>query len=100
MSLADLTGIRDEAAARRYLSRKWRTAPLPAVQSRPGARFYVTARRGGQSAILLGPYVSHMTALASVTRAERMLRERFPFESFVAVGTASSPRTLPARFGR
>lgn len=48
---------------------------------------------------LLGPYVSHMTALAAVPRAERMLRERYP-DAFISVGTASLSTTVPTKLGR
>lgn len=95
------TGIPDLTAAKRYLKRKWRTEPLPEIRGRPGARFYVTARSGRQTAFLLGPYVSHMTALRHVTRARRMLRDHpDPRAAFAAVGTASALVTLPTVYGR
>jgi hypothetical protein len=72
---------------------------------RPGAgsRFYVTAVElaGSRRAPLLGPYSSHMTALANVTRAERLLAaSRYAERGFVAIGTASVPRTVRTVFGR
>jgi hypothetical protein len=93
------TGIGTLAAARRYLRRKWGQAPLPPIERRPGARFYVTARQGARVAYLLGPYVSHMTALAAVPRGERLLRQVYP-SLWLQVGTASLPVTVPTRFGR
>lgn len=95
------TGIADLAAAKRYLKHKFRSEPLPPIVSRPGARFYVTARRGRRTAFLLGPYVSHMTALAAVPRGRRLLREHGgPGAAFTGVGTASSPQTLDTVYGR
>ena len=100
------TGIANLDAAKRYLRRKWNSGPLEPVVRRPGARFYVTARRGRQTAFLLGPYISHMTALTALTaltavpRARRALREQYPHEAFLAVGTASTPNTLTTVFGR
>ena len=94
------TGIANLDAAKRYLKRKFNRGPLEPIQRRPGARFYVTARRGRQTAFLLGPYISHMTALAAVPRARRALREQYPHEAFLAVGTASAPDTLRTVFGR
>jgi len=94
------TGIADLAAAKRYLRSKFNQRPLEPILRRPGARFYVTARRGRRTAFLLGPYVSHMTALADVPRGRRLVRDRFPFEFDVAVGTTSILTTVPTRFGR
>jgi hypothetical protein len=88
------TGIGTLDGAKRYLRAKWKQAPLPAIVVRPGARFYVTARSGARVAYLLGPYVSHMTALAAVPRARTRVGH------FAAVGTASRPDTVPTRFGR
>jgi hypothetical protein len=93
------TGIGDLAAAKKYLRRKFRQSPLPPIVHRPGARFYVTARRGRRTAFLLGPYVSHMTALAAVPRAKAIIRDRDPYAS-IAVGTASLPYTVLTKFGR
>jgi hypothetical protein len=89
------TGIADEPAARRYLRRKFNQGPLEPIRRRPGARFYVSAR-GRRTVLLLGPYVSHMTALERVPRARGLL----PGVVFVAVGTCSAPTTLPTRYGR
>jgi len=94
------TGIADLDAAKRYLRRKFGSRPLEPIVRRPGAKFYVTARRGARTAFLLGPYISHMTALAAVPRARRALRERYPHEAFLAVGTASTPETLRTVLGR
>lgn len=88
-------------AARRDLRRRFRSTPLPPVQSRPGARFYVTVRDGSRTAALLGPYVSHMTALAAVPRGEALARAAFPDETeFASFGTASLLKTIRTRFGR
>ena len=87
-------------AAKRYLRQKFNRGQLEPIQRRPGARFYVTARRGQQTAFLLGPYVSHMTALSAVPRAKRQLREQYPCEAFLSVGTASAMATLETKFGR
>lgn len=96
------TGIRSIRGARRDLRRRFGQDRLPPIVRRPGARFYVTARHGpGATAYLLGPYVSHMTALAAVTRGARLLGERWAREaSWLAVGTASRPDTVPTAFGR
>lgn len=111
------TGIRDLKAAKRYLRRKWNQGPPEPVIRRPGCRFYVTAKCGGKAYALLGPYVSHMTALVAVVRAQRLLdraqvgdpdvdtsfAEMTPFarlRPFTAVGTASAPVTVPTVFGR
>lgn len=96
-SLHRLSGIRNPRAARRYLRGKFSTGLPEPVVSRPGALFYVTLQAGRRSAFLLGPYVSHMTALAAVPRAREMLGARGLFAS---VGTASTPRRLPTVFGR
>ena len=95
------TGILNEKAARRYLRRKFSSYPLPPIEVRPGARFYVTARDGKRSALLLGPYVSHMTALANVDRGRRLTRESGHWRaSFMDYGTASLLTTEPTVFGR
>lgn len=93
------TGIRNLGAAKRYLRRKFNRGILEPLQRRLGARFYVTARQGPKSAFLLGPYASHMIALMNVSRAESLLRERYPLE-LVAVGTASAPESRKTVFGR
>lgn len=90
-------------SAQRDLRRRFRQDPLPEIQRRPGARFYVTAHSGGRTAALLGPYVSHMTALANVERGRRLALERFshdPEVEFAAFGTASLRKTVRTRFGR
>lgn len=73
------TGIGNLAAAKSYLRRKWNKGQPEAIQVRPGHRFYVTLRAGRRSALLLGPYVSHMTAIAVVPRARRLLGDRARF---------------------
>lgn len=93
------TGIANLDAAKRYLRARWRQAPLPRIERRAGARFYVSVRGGRRARMLLGPYVSHMTALAAVPRARRLLAERYP-DASVSVGTASMPNTVPTLFGR
>jgi hypothetical protein len=86
---------------RKDLKRRFGAAPLPAIERRPGARFYVTARSGNRTAALLGPYISHMTALDNVRRGEALARTAFPAEAaFATFGTASAPRTIRTRFGR
>lgn len=90
------TGISNLKAAKRDLRNRFRQAPLEPVQQRPGRLFYVSARRGGRTVLLLGPYVSHMTALERAPRARGALG-RVPF---VAVGTCSLPTSEPTRFGR
>jgi hypothetical protein len=92
------TGIRSQNAAKRYLRSKFNQGlPHQQIVHRPGARFYVTARNGRRTVLLLGPFVSHMTALERVEPARRALLARHPF---VAVGTASLPDTRPTVFGR
>ena len=93
------TGIANLDAAKRYLRAKFRQSPLPHIERRPGALFYVSVRRGRRSRMLLGPYVSHLSALAAVPRARRLLSDRYP-DAWVSVGTASTPETLPTLFGR
>ena len=96
------TGIRDLKAAKRYLKRKFSQGKPETVVVRPGARFYVTVRAAGNRvAYLLGPYVSHMTALTHVPRARRMLAERWGTQGRVlSIGTASRPSTVETIFGR
>jgi hypothetical protein len=111
------TGIPDLKAAKRYLRRKFTQGRPEEIIQRPGARFYVTARIGRHTYALLGPYVSHMTALAAIPRAERLLtaaevgepdpdvsfQGMYPFarlHPFTALGTASAPVTVPTVFGR
>lgn len=93
------TGIHNLAGAKRYLKNRWKQRPLPAIRRQPGARFYTTARSGRRHLPLLGPYVSHMTALAAVPRAEQMMREAYP-DAWVHIGTASRPDTIHTLFGR
>jgi hypothetical protein len=74
--------------------------PEPVV-SRPGARFYVTIREGRRVGWLLGPYASHMTALANVERGRRLAMEARPDQAgFAAFGTASYPGIIRTVFGR
>lgn len=95
------TGIGDLDAAKKYLRRKFNQGMPEPIQTRPGARFYVTAKLGSKTAPLLGPYVSHMTALAAVGRGERLMRDKYPTESgFATVGTCSSLKTVRTAFGR
>jgi hypothetical protein len=96
------TGIADLDAAKRYLRHKWGQGQPEPVQVRPGARFYVTLRQGRRTALLLGPFVSHMTALERVPRARRLAQEAYPNSSFgfASFGTASLLDTQPTRFGR
>lgn len=96
------TGIADLAAAKRYLRHKWSEGQPEPIQSRPGARFYVTLRRGRKSELLLGPFVSHMTALERVRRGRRLAQQAYPHADFgfASFGTASLLETKPTRFGR
>ncbi len=95
------TGIGDLPAAKRYLRRKFGDRPLPPIQRRPSARFYVTVRSGARVGWLLGPYVSHMTALAAIPRARRLAHDASPDQAaFAGFGTASRPDTIPTIFGR
>jgi hypothetical protein len=95
------TGIGDLKAAKRYLRNKFRERPLEPIVSRPGARFYVTVRSGQRLGYLLGPYVSHMTALAAVPRARRLAEAANPSQAaFASFGTTSRPDTRPTLFGR
>lgn len=93
------TGIRDLDAAKRYLKQKFNQGQPEPVATRPGARFYVSARRSTDWRPLLGPYASHMMALAAVPHAKRMVRERFPM-TLASIGTCSTPDTRPTVFGR
>ena len=91
------TGIRNRDAAKRYLRRRFNQGPQQALVYRPGARFYVTARNGRRTVLLLGPFVSHTTALERVEPVRRVL---LPRHGFVAIGTASFPDSRPTVFGR
>lgn len=94
------TGIRNRKAARKYLRAKFNLGQLEAIQIRPGARFYVTARQTGtRVAFLLGPYTSHTTALAAVPRGQQLLSERLP-DHPVTIGTSSLMTSRPTIFGR
>lgn len=95
------TGIGSLEGAKRYLRRKFNQGQSGPVQIRPGAFFYVTLRRNRKAAFLLGPYVSHMSALSAIDRARALLAERHPdTAAFAAVGTASTPKRVDTRFGR
>ena len=94
------TGIRNLEAAKRYLRRKFNRGVLEPIASRPGARFYVTARSGRRAAFLLGPYSSHVIALAHVERGRRLAYQHVRDAIFYAYGTASSPETRETVFGR
>ena len=91
------TGIRHRDAAKRYLRRKFNEGLPEPLARRPGARFYVTAHDGRRTVLLLGPFVSHMTARERAEPARRLLRARYPF---AAVSTASLPDSRPTLFGR
>lgn len=94
------TGISTLAGARRELRRRHNQGQPEPVMSRPGARFYVTARLGRRTQVLLfGPYSSHMTALAHVGRARtRVVRE--PFGAWVPTGTCSLMTSEQTSYGR
>lgn len=94
------TGIGDLTAAKRYLRRTYNQGLPEPVVSRPGARFYVSIRTGRRVGFLLGPYASHMTALANVRRGRDLAIQADPSAAFAAFGTASHPRTVPTVFGR
>ncbi|HEX5119837.1 MAG TPA: hypothetical protein VFW65_32020 [Pseudonocardiaceae bacterium] len=91
------TGIANLDAAKRYLRRKFNEGQRDPIMSRPGALFYVSAHQGRRTALVLGPFVSHMTALERVDSVRRVVGG-----PFVAVGTCSLPapgqRTLFGRF--
>ena len=88
-------------ASRAELRRRFREEPMPAVVRRFGARFYVTIRDRGRVGYLLGPYVSHMTALQNVTRGRELARVARPGQTaFASFGTASRPDTVRTVFGR
>jgi hypothetical protein len=61
--------------------------------------FYVSARDGSRTALLLGPYTEHSEALESVERAKRYVQEHDPKGWFYAYGTLGTTpkegRTLP-----
>jgi hypothetical protein len=95
------TGIGDPDAAKRYLRRRWNQGVPEPVQTRAGAFFYVTARPGRKFVPLLGPYVSHLSALSAVPRARALLTERGGMAGqFASVGTASAPKRVTTVFGR
>jgi hypothetical protein len=94
------TGIGNLEAAKRYLRRKFNQGLPEPVASRPGARFYVSMRRGRRSCLLLGPYVSHMTAQANVERGRRLAIDLSSGAAFCTFGTASTADTRPTMFGR
>lgn len=93
------TGIADLKAAKRYLKKRHNLRPLPPIERRPGARWYVTARTGHKAAFLLGPYSSHVTALANVSRGQALASERYG-SHFLTIGTASTITTRTTIFGR
>jgi hypothetical protein len=94
------TGIRNLEAAKRHLRRKFSQGVPEPIASRPGARFYITARSGRRAAFLLGPYSSHVIALTHVERGRRLAYECDRDTVFYAHGTASSPVTRETVFGR
>lgn len=62
---------------------------------------YVTARYDSQTAILLGPYPDHETALANVHLGKRLaIAGGDPRADFAGYGTASSNRQLRTAFGK
>ena len=95
-----LAGIANEDAAKRDLKRRFGSRPLETPVSRPGARFYVTARRGNQVAWLMGPYSSHVGAQTALPQARQLLADKYPHEEFMSIGTASRAETVQTVFGR
>lgn len=95
------SGIRNLTAAKRSIRDRFNRGVLEPIQRRLGARFYVTARAGGRTALLLGPYASHMVALIHVARGKRLAHEHAGrdavFASFGTVSLSESRRTV---FGR
>jgi hypothetical protein len=88
-------------AGRRDLRRRFNQGLPPTPVRRPGARFYVTIRCGSRVGFLLGPYASHMTALANVERGHRLAEQARPDQAtFASFGTASLPHSRPTVFGR
>lgn len=94
------TGIANQEAARRYLRNKFRHASLEQLVTRPGARFYVTARKGRAAVFLLGPYASHSVALMHVQRGRAICNVQSAWGTFWSVGTASSLETIDTLYGR
>jgi hypothetical protein len=95
------TGITNTAAAKRDLRRKFNLGMPQTPVSRSGRQFYVTIRDGARVGFLLGPYASHMTALANVDRGRRLAEQARPDQAdFAPFGTASLPHSRPTVFGR
>lgn len=78
-------------AARRDIRRRFNQGEPQPVISRPGAYFYVTAVSGPHRRIawLLGPYVSHLTALAQVRLGDEMAQTASDYYRVDGVGTVS-----------
>lgn len=73
------------------------------VGPEPPGEINVTIRElpAGRVGWLLGPYASHMTALANVERGRQLAEDLRPDQAaFAYFGTASHPHTLPTVFGR
>ncbi len=95
----DVRRIGIRAARRQIRDRFGRAARTEPITRRPGHRFYVTTFNGDRAQLLMGPYVSHMSALDAVSRARTLLARDRP-DAFCRVGTASLPTSLPTRYGR
>jgi hypothetical protein len=88
-------------AVNRDLGRRFNQGVPETPACRAGRRFYVTTRLGARVGFLLGPYASHMTALANVDRGRRLAELARPDQAdFASFGTASLPGSRLTVFGR
>ena len=62
--------------------------------------FYVTARSGRQASFLLGPYESHVEAMANVERGRDLAIGVDVWAWFYDFGTAATAREYPTKFGK
>jgi hypothetical protein len=82
-------------------SRPYNQGRAQQVMPRNGRYFYVTmVRDDGKGALLLGPYVSHMSALSAVARGARLANEVDPTAWFNSFGTSSLSARRKTAFGR
>lgn len=67
-----------------------------------GAKFYVTARDAGRTALVAGPYDTHAEAIAKLPEAKAAAIENEPRAHFYSFGTAAVPRSKakPSVFGK
>jgi hypothetical protein len=64
-------------ALKRELRRRFNGGAPEPIVTRPGARFYVTAQWYEDTLWVLGPYASHMSALANVQRGRRLVEQTY-----------------------